>query len=93
VHRIDLDTAVPAVQQFICSLPVDPEGVELTLQGEVLCKVIGPQQLTDDEKEAVLQEGWELIRQARLRNQGVPAKVIEQEVHEAVQQVRRQNQP
>jgi hypothetical protein len=88
MKRIKLDTASRTVQQFIRSLPVDAEGVELELNGRVLCKVIPPLQFSDAEKAALIQEGRELMRRARERNKGVPARVIEREVREAVKEVR-----
>lgn len=89
MHRVKLDTAAPAVKEFLRTLPSDPEGVELELEGTVLYKLIAPQQLTEPEKRAIIDRGRELVRQARERNKGVPAKVIEREVRQAVDEVRR----
>jgi hypothetical protein len=88
MKRIKLDTASRTVQQFVRSLPVDAEGVELELNGRVLCKVIPPLEFSDAEKAALMQEGRELMRRARERNKGVPARVIECEVRDAVKAVR-----
>ncbi|MEX2120209.1 MAG: hypothetical protein WD847_11495 [Pirellulales bacterium] len=89
MHRIKLDTAPPQVRQFLEDLPLDQGGVELELNGRVLYQVIPPHQLSDAQREAILAEGWELIRAAQERNKGVPANVIEREVREAVDEVRR----
>jgi hypothetical protein len=88
MKRVKLDTASRTVQQFVRSLPGDTEGVELELNGRVLCKVIPPLQFSDAEKAALIQECRELMRRARERNKGVPARVIEREVCEAVNAVR-----
>jgi hypothetical protein len=89
MKRVQLDTEAPAVQQFIRSLARHPEGVELELGGSVLCKLIPALQFSEVEKAALLSEGRELVRRARERNQGVPARVIEREVRAAVAAVRR----
>jgi hypothetical protein len=78
------------VKQFFLSLPSDSEEVELLLKGDVICRIIGPKQLTQDQREALFARGRELVRIARERNRGVPAKVIEREVKQAVDDVRRQ---
>jgi hypothetical protein len=88
MKHMTIDEQDERVRQFIRSLPIDPEGVELELDGQVICKVIGPNQLSDEERDAVLNRGWELIEKAHERNKGVPAKVIEREVRQAVKKVR-----
>jgi hypothetical protein len=92
MKRIKLDNTVPDVKQFIRNLPVDPEGVELELDGRVLFKLIPPAQFSDAEKAALLKQGRELVRRARERNKGVPARLIEREVRKAVNTVRRKQQ-
>jgi hypothetical protein len=91
MQRVNLESAPEAVKKYLSDLPVEPDGVELVLHGEVLYKVVGPHQLTDAERDAILDEGLQLIRQAPQRNKGVPAKVIEREVREAVDEVRRRH--
>ena len=88
MKRVKLDTASRTLQQFLRSLQVDAEGVELELNGRVLFKLIPPLQFSDAEKAAFLRECRELLRRARERNKGVPARVIEREVREAVKTVR-----
>jgi hypothetical protein len=89
MHRIKLDTAPAQVRQFLEDLPLDQGGVELELNGRVLYQVIPSYQLADAQCEAALAEGWELIRGAHERNKDVPENVIEREVREAVDEVRR----
>jgi hypothetical protein len=88
MKRINLDQAPLAVKKFLRDLPRDDEGVELELAGEVICKIIGADQMSDGEKDALLERGWELIRQVQERNKQVPAKVIQREVRRAVSEVR-----
>ncbi len=89
MKRVNLDRTSLAVKKFVRSLPVDHEGLELELDGRVICKIISPLQLTEEEKQAFIEERWQLIRRARERNKGVPARVIAREVREAVETVRR----
>jgi hypothetical protein len=89
MKHIVIDQHNEHVRDFIRNLPIEPDGVELELDGEVVCKVIAPNQLSDEERAAVLERGWLLVERASARNKNVPAKVIESEVEEAVDQVRR----
>lgn len=47
--------------------------------------------MSETEKAALIARGRELVRQAQARIKGVPARVIEREVREAVETVRRRN--
>lgn len=89
MSRIKVDEAPPPVKEFLRSLPLSAEGTELELDGRVICKVIPARQFSDAEKEALIARGRELVRRAQERNNGVPAKVIEREVRDAVDEVRR----
>ena len=62
MQKLDLDAADPAVKQFFLSLPSDPEGLELVLEGDVVYKIVGPHRLTGAELDAVLDAGWKRIR-------------------------------
>jgi hypothetical protein len=92
MKRIKLDRADQAVKQFLRSLPVEAGGVEIELEGQVICKVVASRQFTDAEKKALAEERWRLIRRAQERNKGVPARVLAKEASEAVEQVRRNRQ-
>jgi len=89
MKRLVLDSATAAVKKFIRSLPIEGDGVQLELEGQVVCTVMPPSALTDAEKTVLIERGRELVRRSRQRNEGVPAGTIEQEVHQAVDQVRR----
>lgn len=88
MKRLNLDRATPSVKKFVRGLRPDSEGIMLELNGQVLCKVIPATQFSEAEKMALLERGRELIRQARERNRGVPTRVIEREVRDAVRMVR-----
>jgi hypothetical protein len=64
MKRVSVDTAAPAVKKFICSLAIDANGVEVTLGGNVVCRIIPPAQLSDAEKAAQLAEVRRLLREA-----------------------------
>ena len=88
MHRVKLDSAPPSVKKFVRGLLLESDGVELELDGQVVCKVIGPHQLTEADREALLDKVTKQIRRAHQRNKDVPARVIEREVRDAVAQVR-----
>ena len=89
MKRVKLDGATTAVKDFVRGLPVGPEPVELELKGRVLCTVIPSLQFSEAERATLLREGRELVRRARERTKNIPAKVIERQVRQAVQVVRR----
>lgn len=89
MHRVNLDQASEAVKKFVRSLPIDSEGVELTLNGQVLCRVLEPRRIMAAEVNRMLQRGWELVERTQSRNRHVPNRVIEREVRAAVTEVRR----
>ena len=89
MHRMSLDAAPAAVKKFIQGLVVEPDGVEIELNGKVVCKVVGPHDLSESERDTLLQDGLKLLQKAQHRSKGVPAKVIEREVRDAVAEVRR----
>ncbi len=88
MKRINLNTVAPSVKRFIRDLDLGADGVELELGGQVICKLLPANQLSELQKQALLKEGRELIQQARARNRGVPHRVIVREVREAVRRVK-----
>lgn len=92
MKRVSLDTATTAVKTFVRSLPIDTEGVELELDGRVLCEVLPPRSISPDERESLIVRARALADRARMRNKDVPARVIEREVRQAVNEVRRRKQ-
>jgi hypothetical protein len=69
--RISLDRENESIKQFVLSLPIKSEGVDLELNGRVVCKVV-PR--CEDVENAVIERGRELVRRARERNRGAPAR-------------------
>jgi len=92
MKQINVDAETTDVKRFIEKLPAEPTGVELLMNGRVICTVIPSLQLSPAEKERLVKRRWELICRAQERNKGVPASVIEREVREAVEEVRRRKQ-
>jgi hypothetical protein len=90
MRRVPIDSTGSDVKEFLRSLPLQSGGVELELEGQVICNVLPPGgQLSESEKSALLERGRELVRRSRQRNAGVPERVIEEEVARAVDEVRR----
>jgi hypothetical protein len=92
MKRVNLDNADAAVRKFLKSIAMGKDGVELELNGQVIGKLLPPFTFSDAEKKALLEQRWQVIRQAQKRNRGVPGRVIEREVREAVEEVRRRKQ-
>lgn len=89
MKRVKLDTATADVKQFVRGLPINNDGVELELDGKVVCEVLPPHTVSPAERAALVSRAREIGVRSRARNQGVPARVIEHDVQEAVDEVRR----
>jgi hypothetical protein len=87
--RINVDTAAPAVKKFLRSLAIDANGVELTLGGNVFCKIIPPGQLSDAEKAAQLAEVRDLLGEARENSKRFAAATVEQNIRNALKTIRK----
>jgi hypothetical protein len=88
MKRVSVDTASPAVKKFIRSLAIDANGVEVTLGGNVVCRIIPPGQLADPEKVAQLAEVRRLLCEAHANSTRVPATVVEGRIRSALKTVR-----
>ena len=88
MKRVNVDTASPAVKKFIRSLAIDANGVEVTLGGNVVCKIIPPAQLSDADKAAQLAEVRQLLHESREHSKRVPATAIERKIRDAMKTVR-----
>ncbi len=88
MKRLRLKNTPRAVQQFVRSLVARPEVVEFEENGQVLLRILAAPQLSTKNKSSLLQEGRQLIRRARERNRGVPARTLEKEVRQAISTVR-----
>jgi len=80
--RLTVDTAAPAVKKFIRSLAKDTNGVEVTLGGKVICRVIPPAQLSDAEKAAPLDEVRKMLGHSRHHSKRLPGTVIERKIRQ-----------
>lgn len=89
--RVDLAKEKP-LHDFIKRQGRIREPIELMLDDNIVAKIVSPTELSGQEAAALLARGRELVRRARERNKGVPAKVIEREVRQAVNEVRRRHQ-
>lgn len=93
MKRVPIDAAAANVKDFVRALPLDCGGVDLELEGRVICTVLPPDRPAVGDSLALIERGRELVRRSRERNRDVPAQTIEREVREAVEQVRRQKKP
>ena len=89
MKRVDVDTASPEVKKFLRSLAIDANGVEVTLGGNVVCKIIRPGQLSEAEKAAQLGVVRQLVGEARANSKRMPAAVVERKIRKALKTVRK----
>ncbi len=89
MKRVSVDTASPEVKKFIRSLAIDANGVEVTLGGNVVCKITRPGQLSDGEKTAQLGVVRQLLGEARANSRRMPAAVVERNIKSALKTVRK----
>ena len=88
MKRVNVDTASPQVKKFIRSLELDVNGVEVTLGGSVICKIIPPGQLSEAQKTAQLNIVRNLLAEARSHSKRQPAAVVERTIRSALKKVR-----
>lgn len=62
--------------------------IEVTVQGKVVGRMVPPGELSEAEKEEVVRQGWEVVQEARARNQGVSEREIGKVIDGAVKRVR-----
>ena len=88
MKRVNADTLAPSVKKFLRSLRIAPDGLEVELAGEVVCKIIPPSQLSETEKTARLARVGQLLDRARERSKGVSAQDKEEAIQRALKTVR-----
>jgi hypothetical protein len=64
-------------------------GVELELDGKVVCEVIAPRSMSTVERTALIARVRQRAEKSREKNAGVPARTIERDVQQAIERVRR----
>jgi hypothetical protein len=87
-QRIDLATTPKPLRDFIRNLGTLREPIELVAEGTVVAKLVPPTELTDEEKQRILAEGWEVVQRARAQAAGRSPAEIQKEVDQAVREVR-----
>ena len=88
MKRINLDKAAPAVKQFVRTLPLVPNGVELELAGKIIGKIVPAAGVAGSAKALLIARGRELVNRARARSKSLSARALEREIREAVDEVR-----
>ena len=86
-QRIDLAVANKPVRKFFQDLGTFREPIELLIDGTVVAKLIPPSELSDEEKQRILREGWQIVEKARANAAGRSAATIQKEVDAAIQEV------
>ena len=89
MKKLKVDKASRAVKKFVTSLSSEQNGVDLELNGNVVCTVLPALQFSEEERATLVQMRRDLIRKVQERTKHIPAKVINKTIREAVETVRR----
>ncbi len=76
------------VSEFMQQLQPVRQPIEIVLGGILVGRLVPPEELSQKEKDRILQEGWLAVQEARARNKGVPEREIAKVVDAAVRRVR-----
>jgi hypothetical protein len=87
-QRIDLSAADAPVRDFFAGLTPIREPVELVLRGTAVGRLVPPSELSDAEKQRILDQGWAAVDKARARMKGIRSSVVRKAVDKAVRAVR-----
>lgn len=90
-QRIDLAVANKTIREFIRGLGKFREPIELVFHGAIVAKLIPPSELSDAEKERILQEGWQVVEKARANASLFSVGQIQKAVDQTVREVRGRN--
>jgi hypothetical protein len=88
VNRLNVDAEAPAVKKFLRKLAVDAGGVDIELGGQVICKIMPPEQMSDAERNVQLSDVREMLQRARKRSKGVASQLVERDIRAALAAVR-----
>lgn len=88
IDRINLDTTQEAVREFIRQLGEIRRPIELVSGGAVIARLTPPSELSDREKQRILDEGRAVVERARSRTKSIPAAAIRKATDQAVREVR-----
>ncbi len=83
-------TKDPRVAEFIRQLSPVRQPIHIVLGGQAVARLVPVEELTEVEKENILQEGWMAVQQARARNKKKSERKIGKAVAAAVRRVRAQ---
>jgi hypothetical protein len=81
-------TQDPRVAEFIRQLSPVRQPIQIVLGGQAVARLVPVEELTEVEKENILQDGWKAVQQARARNKGRSERAIGKAVAAAVRRVR-----
>ena len=87
---VDVTASEQKLADFIRSLGIVRQPIAIMLAGKVVARLVPPEELSEAEKEHILQEGWNLVEQARARNRSLPERDIAKIVNQAIKRVRSQ---
>jgi len=76
------------VAEFIRQLSPIRQPIQIVLGGQAVARLVPVEELTDVEREKILQEGWTAVQQARASNKGRSEREIGKAVDAAVRRVR-----
>jgi antitoxin (DNA-binding transcriptional repressor) of toxin-antitoxin stability system len=76
------------VAEFIRQLSPVRQPIQIVVSGKPVARLVPIDELTDDEKEKILQKGWQAVQEARVRNKGVSGRKIGKAVDAAVRRAR-----
>jgi hypothetical protein len=88
MKTVDVTEDQQPVSEFLRNLGPVRQPIQLVLEGEVVARLVSPHEISDTEKERILQEGWKAVQKARARNRGVSEREIGKAVAAAVRRVR-----
>ena len=76
VRQIDVTKNKKQVAEFVRDLGRITQPIEILVEGHVVGRIVPPGELSEAEKEQLLRRGWELVQEARLRNEGLSEKKL-----------------
>jgi len=76
------------VAEFIRQLSPVRHPIDIVLGGRAVARLVPAGELTEVERENILQEGWKAVQQARARNKGRSEREIGKAVNAAVRRAR-----
>ncbi len=76
------------VAEFIRELTPVREPIQIMLGGQAVARLVPIEELTQSERDKILQDGWQVIEKARARNQGKSEREISKAVDAAVRRAR-----